>query len=140
MSYLLDTNVVSETRRRTPDPNMLAWFDAVDHRDLFVSVLTIGELTMGIERRRHTDPRTADALAHWLNGIETLFADQLVPIDAAIAATWGGLNAARPLPTIDSLLAATAIVKGLTLVTRNVKDVAETGVSILNPWQTGPDT
>ena len=134
MSYLLDTNVVSETRKRTPDTNVLAWFDAVDHRDLFVSVLTIGEMIMGIERRRRADPRAADALAHWLNGIESFFADRLVPIDAAIASTWGGLNAARTLPTIDSLLAATAIVKGLTLVTRNVKDVAGTGVSILNPW------
>ena len=134
MSFLLDTNVVSETRKRTPDRNVLAWFDDTDHQDLHVSVLTIGELTRGIARRRRRDPRSADSLEHWLRGIEELFSDRVIPIDASIATAWGNSDADQPLPVIDSLLAATAKVRGLTLVTRNVKDIEPTGVAWINPW------
>ena len=134
MSFLLDTNVVSETRKRTPDRNVLAWFDDTDQQDLHISVLTIGELTKGIARRRHRDPRSAAGLEHWLRGIEELFSDRVIPIDASIATAWGNLDAGRPLPVIDSLLAATAKVRGLTLVTRNVKDIEEAGVAYINPW------
>lgn len=134
MSFLLDTNVVSETRKRTPDRNVLAWFDDTDQQDLHISVLTIGELTKGIARRRHRDPRSAAGLEHWLRGIEELFSDRVIPIDASIATAWGNLDAGRPLPVIDSLLAATAKVRGFTLVTRNVKDIEPTGVPYINPW------
>ena len=134
MSFLLDTNVVSETRKRAPDRNVLAWFDDTDQQDLYISVLTIGELTKGIARRRHREPGAAAGLEHWLRGIEELFSDRVIPIDAPIATAWGRLNAGRPLPVIDSLLAATAEVRGFTLVTRNVKDIKETGVAYLNPW------
>ncbi len=134
MSFLLDTNVVSETRKRTPDRNVLAWFDDTDQQDLHISVLTIGELTKGIARRRHRDPRSAAGLEHWLRGIEELFSDRVIPIDASIATAWGNLDAGRPLPVIDSLLAATAKVRGFTLVTRNVKDIEPTGVPCINPW------
>ena len=134
MSFLLDTNVVSETRKRTPDRNVLAWFDDTDQQDLHISVLTIGELTKGIARRRHRDPRSAAGLEHWLRGIEELFSDRVIPIDASIATAWGNLDGGRPLPVIDSLLAATAKVRGFTLVTRNVKDIEPTGVAYINPW------
>ncbi len=134
MSFLLDTNVVSETRKRTPDRNVLAWFDDTDQQDLYISVLTIGELTKGIAQRRRRDPRSAAGLEHWLRGIEELFSDRVIPIDASIATAWGNLGAGRPLPVIDSLLAATAKVRGFTLVTRNVKDIEPTGVACLNPW------
>lgn len=134
MSFLLDTNVVSETRRRNPDAAVLAWLEPIDPKDLHVSVLTLGELAVGIARLRRKDPRAAAALDHWLSGIEDLFADRVIAIDATVAKAWGGLNAERPLPAILSLLAATAQVHGLALVTRNAKDVASTGVTVIDPW------
>ena len=134
MSFLLDTNVVSEIRNPNPDRNVLAWLEASDQRDLYISVLAIGELTKGIARRRRRDPRAAASLGHWLRGIDEMFSDRVIPIDASIATTWGNLNAERTLPVIDSLLAATAEVRGLTLVTRNVKDMEATGVGCINPW------
>ena len=134
MSFLLDTNVVSETRRRNPEPAVLVWLQACDPDDLYISVLTIGELTKGIARRRRRDPEAAASLAHWLRGIETLFSDRVIPIDATVATIWGDLNAERPLPVIDSLLAATALARGFTLVTRNVRDVASTGVPVIDLW------
>ncbi len=134
MSFLLDTNVVSETRKRYPDPKVLSWLQRVNQADLFISVLVIGELVKGIAQLRRRDPQAAASLEHWLRGIEQLFSDRIILIDASIAKTWGDLNADQPLSVIDSLLAATAKVRGLTLVTRNVKDVKVTGVSIINPW------
>ncbi len=134
MSFLLDTNVISETRKRNPDRNVLAWLQAADQAGLFISVLTIGELTKGIALHRRRDPGAAASLAHWLHGIEELFADRIILIDAPIARIWGELNVERPLPVIDSLLAATAKVRGFTLVTRNVKDVQSIGVAVVSPW------
>ena len=134
MSFLLDTNMISETRRRNPDTAVLAWLDPIDHKDLYISVLTLGELAIGIARLQRKDPSAAAALSHWLQGIEELFADRVIGIDATVAKAWGGLNADRPLPVIDSLLAATAKVHGFTLVTRKVKDVASTGVTVIDPW------
>ncbi len=134
MSFLLDTNVISETRKRNPDPNVLAWLQGADQKDLYVSVLTIGEPTKAIALHRRRDPGAAAGLAHWLRGIEELFADRIILIDAPIARTWGEVNAERPLPVVDSLLAATAKVRGFTLVSRNVKDVRSTGVVVVNPW------
>ncbi len=138
MSFLLDTNVVSETRKRSPDPRVLAWFEATDQQALHVSVLTIGELAKGIALQRRKDPQAAAGLDHWLRGIEELFSDRVIPIDGPIATAWGELNAERPLPVIDSLLAATAKVRGFTLVTRNVRDVESTGVPVVNPWDGRP--
>ena len=134
MSVLLDTNVVSETRKARPAPAVAAWHAAAAPGTLFVSVLTLGELDKGIARLRRRDPGGAAALAAWREGLETLFADRLLPIDAAVAARWGALNAARDLPVIDSLLAATALVHDLTLVTRNLGDVTGTGVRVVDPW------
>ena len=134
MSYLLDTNILSETRKWQPNPNVTAWIQETDQKDLYISVLTLGELTKGVARRHRTDPQAATSLRHWVNGIQTLFPDRVLPIDAHTATVWGELKAERPLLAIDSLLAATAKVHGFTLVTRNVGDIRSTGVPFINPW------
>jgi predicted nucleic acid-binding protein len=133
--YLLDTNVLSETRRIRPDNGVIAFLSAVDAASLFVSVLTLGELRKGVAAKRRTDPVAADRLGAWVDGIETDFADHIAPVDAGVARHWGELSAGRSLPVIDTLIAATAISRGLTLVTRNIRDVETTGVPFVNPWQ-----
>lgn len=135
--YLLDTNVISETRKIRADAAVTVFLGTADPAGLFVSVLTLGELRKGVAARRRSDPVAADQLGAWVDGIETIFADRLLPVDAAVARLWGELSAGRSLPVIDTLIAATAIASGLTLVTRNTRDVAATGVPLVNPWQTG---
>ena len=135
MKYLLDTNVVSETRRKSPNLNVMAWLDRADQSDLCLSVLTVGELIKGTALLRRTDPAGAASLEHWIRGLELFFADRILSIDTDIARMWGEISAPRPLPVIGALLAATAQVRGLTLVTRNIADVASTNVAWLNPWE-----
>ena len=101
---------------------------------LFLSVLVLGEIRQGIEQKRKRDAQSAHILELWLNGLETTFADRLLAIDSSVADAWGRLNALRPMPVADGLLAATALVHGLTLVTRNTDDFAKTRVSLLNPF------
>lgn len=134
MKYLLDTNILSETRKRKPAPEVLLWIDTAHQKDLFISVLTIGELVRGITQLRRTDPRAADSLGHWCQGIEKIFSNHIVDIDFSTAKIWGEMNSKRPYPVIDSLLAATALVHDMTLVTRNIKDIKDSGVTYLNPW------
>jgi predicted nucleic acid-binding protein len=134
VTYLLDTNVVSELRRRRPDPAVVAWYEGVAASELFLSVLTVGEIRRGVERLRLKDPTQAESLDRWLQGLCTTYRERIVPIDEPIAAEWGRINAPDPLPVIDSLLAATAIARGWTLVTRNVADVRRSGVSTLDPF------
>jgi predicted nucleic acid-binding protein len=132
--YLLDTNIVSETRKIRPAPGVTAFFATADAAALFVSVLTLGELRKGVAARRRIDPVSADRIGLWVDGIETGFADRVLLVDAAVARLWGELSAARSLPVVDALIAVTAITRGLTLVTRNTRDVAATGVALLDPW------
>lgn len=135
MSYLVDTNVVSELRKgRRCDPGVAAWFAETSARDIFLSALTVGEIRKGIENIRRRDEPTAAALEAWLGELLATHADRILPVDAVIAEQWGRFNVPDPLPVLDSLLAATASVHGLTLVTRNVKDVERTGVECLNPF------
>jgi predicted nucleic acid-binding protein len=134
VTYLLDTNVVSEVRKRRPDPRVLEWFDRTSGTELFLSVLVLGEIRQGVERRRRTDPRVAISLDEWLSELHRTFADRVLPITAEIADQWGELNVPDPVPTVDGLLAATALVHGLILVTRNTADVARTGVVTLDPF------
>jgi predicted nucleic acid-binding protein len=101
---------------------------------MFLSVLTLGELRKGAAARRQNDSAAADLLGDWVEGIETTFADRVLPVDAATARVWGELAARRTLPVIDTLIAATAIRHGLTLVTRNTRDVETTGVPFVDPW------
>ena len=135
--YLLDTNFISETRKIRSNAGVTAFLSATDTAGLFLSVLTLGELRKGVEAKRRTDSVTAASLGVWVDGIETTFADRVLPVDAAAARLWGELSASRSLPVVDTLIAATAITRGLTLVTRNTRDVAATGVLLLDPWQGG---
>lgn len=136
--FLLDTNVISELVRRRPEPSVTTWIDATDETLLHLSVLTIGEIRKGIVSLRDT-ARSA-ALGAWLDShLLIRFANRILPIDGAVADRWGRLSAKQesihsPIPVIDGLLAATALQYNLTLVTRNVKDVAGTGVPLFNPW------
>jgi len=135
MTLLLDTNVVSELRKRDPDRNVLAWYATVRSADLFLSVLTIGEIRLGIERLRRKDPAQADTIEQWLRGLHAGYRDHLIDVDAAVAEEWGRMNVPDPLPVIDGLLAASAKIRGWTLVTRNVNDLRASGVPLLNPFE-----
>jgi toxin FitB len=135
--YLLDTNFILETRKIRADAGVMAFLAAADNAGLFLSVLTLGELHKGLEARRRSDSVTAARLGAWVDGIETTFADRVLPVDGAVARLWGELSGRRSLPVIDTLIAATAITRGLTLVTRNTRGVAGTGVPLVDPWQGG---
>jgi predicted nucleic acid-binding protein len=132
--YLLDTNIISETRRKRPFEGVVDFLATADDEALFLSVVTLGELRKGLQAKRRTDPAVADELAGWVDGIEQLFADRILPIDVAAARLWGELSAARSAPVVDMLIAATAITRGLTLVTRNVRDFQVAGASLIDPW------
>jgi predicted nucleic acid-binding protein len=135
MSYLLDTNVVSEMTRRRPDQRVVRWLDSVPNTALHISVLTVGEIRSGVEVRQPSAKK--ERLRLWLEQeIPAWFEQRLLPVDAAVADRWGRLVAAarRPLPAIDSLLAATALVYGLRLATRNVKHFELPGLELINPW------
>jgi toxin FitB len=135
VSYLLDTNVISELRKGArAHPAVNRWFSAVDDADLFLSVLTVGEIRRGIEGVRRRDARAAAALNGWLRALVDGFESRILDIDRQIAEEWGRLNVPNPLPVIDGLLAATARVRGLSLVTRNTRHVAATGVTCINPF------
>jgi predicted nucleic acid-binding protein len=135
VKYLIDTNVISEVRKGSRcHPAVHAWWTSSAADEKFLSVLTICEIRKGIENVRRRDVRSAVALEKWLVGIIEDHADRILVVDLDIAEECGRLNAAGPLPVIDSLIAATAKVRGLTLVTRNVPDLARTGVDALNPW------
>jgi predicted nucleic acid-binding protein len=134
--YLLDTNLISETRKLRADAGVIAFLAAAGSAGLFLSVLTLGELRKGVEAKRRNDAATAARLDAWVDDIETTFADRVLPVDIAAARLWGELSVRR-LPEIDTLIAATAITRGLTLVTRNTGDVATTGVPLLDPWRDG---
>ena len=133
MSLLLDTNVVSEIRRGR-DPNVRAWAEAVKDVELHLSVLTLGEIRKGIELLRGRDPAQAEVFAGWLNDLRARFAERILAIDVRIAEEWGRLNAVATRNTVDSLIAATAHVHGLIVVTRNTSDFEGCGVPLLNPW------
>lgn len=136
MSYLLDTNVVSELRKKEPNPQVVQWFDAVDSADLYISVLVVGEIRKGIERlRRRGDSKQASMLDRWLGGLKDEFANRLVAVSAATCERWGALSARQPLTVVDGLLAATAIEHDLTLVTRERGALAATGAALLDPWK-----
>ncbi|HEX3554602.1 MAG TPA: type II toxin-antitoxin system VapC family toxin [Thermoanaerobaculia bacterium] len=135
MSYLVDTNVVSELRKgRRCDPGVAAWFAEISSEELFLSVLTLGEIRKGIESIRRRDQASAEVLERWLHELAATYADRILPVDQAIADQWGRFNVPDPLSMLDSLLAATASLHGMTLVTRNLKDVERTGVDCLNPF------
>jgi len=135
VKVLLDTNVVAELRKGArANPHVRSWFETLDPDAIVLSVLTIGEIRRGIESVRRRDAVTAKALERWLRRLVAEHGDRILPVDLPVTEVWGRLNVPDPLPVIDALLAATAKVHGLTLVTRNVKDVARTGVALMNPF------
>ncbi len=135
MAWLADTNVLSELRKgERCDTGVRAWYTNAQDADLFTSVLVIGEARRGIESVRRRDPVQAAVLDRWLLGLRGSMRDRVLPIDARVAERWGALNVPDPLPTVDGLLAATALVHDLTLVTRNTRDFVSTGVQILDPF------
>ena len=137
MKYLVDTNVISEIRKGARgNPGVVAWYATVTDEDLCLSVLVLGEIRKGVELKRRRDPAQADLLEAWLDQIKIAFGARALPVDATIIEAWGRMAAIRPIPipVVDGLLAATAKVHDLTLVTRNEADVADLGVKILNPF------
>ena len=135
MNYLIDTNVISELRKGNRcNRHVAAWFEAVDERELYLSVLVFGEVRRGIELVRQRDPSQAAAIEKWLAALKSGYAERILPIDGPVADEWGRMSAVRPVPVIDALLAATAKVNAMTLVTRNDSDIKGLGAEILNPF------
>ncbi|MFZ5476558.1 MAG: type II toxin-antitoxin system VapC family toxin [Myxococcota bacterium] len=138
MSFLVDTNVISELRKGPrADAGVRAWMAATPASSLWTSVLVLGELRRGVEAIRRRDPSSAESLSRWLEAQADALRDRTLAVDADVADRWGRLDVPVPLPTVDGLLAATAIVHDLTLVTRNTRDVARSGARVLNPFS-GP--
>lgn len=135
MSYLLDTNVLSEARKQSGNPKVRAWLASVKGSDLYLSVLVIGEIRQGIERLRRRDPAQAGVYEVWLSTLQRDYADRILPITAEIAEEWGRVAVPDPVPVVDGLIAATALVHGMTLVTRNTADLVRTGARLLNPFE-----
>ncbi len=136
--FLIDTVTLSELRRRERDPMVVAWFERQRTTDLFLSVISIGEIERGIARQRAIDPGFADALAAWLDRVLSLYGDRVVPFDLGTARRWGALSAALGNDRADLMIAATALEHGLTVVTRNVSDFGPTGVAVLDPFSRRP--
>jgi predicted nucleic acid-binding protein len=134
MKYLLDTNVVSEARRPRGDEGVKRWLSSAHVADLYMSVLVVGEIRRGIERLKRRDPVGAEVYETWLGTVLRDYADRILPVDAEIAEEWGRMSVLNPIPIMDGLMAATAKVRGMTLVTRNTADVERTGVRLLNPF------
>jgi hypothetical protein len=138
--FLLDTVVLSELRKppRQRNPHLLHWIEEVASQDLFVSVVTIGEIEHGIERQRRRDPAFAEKLAIWLDTVLRAYEGRIIPMDIAVARRWGRLSQQIGNMGLDMAIAATALEHGLTVVTRNMSDFAPTGVSVLDPFSSPP--
>jgi predicted nucleic acid-binding protein len=137
MSYLLDTNVISELVKQTPVQTVLSWVDAIDNEKLYISVITLGEIRKGVAGIQN--PRRQEQISHWLEiELPAYFEERILSIDTKVADMWGRLqskNKGYTLPAIDGLIAATAYVHGLKLVTRNTKDFINASIELINPWE-----
>ncbi|MDQ2084348.1 type II toxin-antitoxin system VapC family toxin [Xanthobacteraceae bacterium Astr-EGSB] len=133
--YLVDTNVISEARRGSPVA--LAWLRTVDPNSVYLSTLTLGEIMRGIALKQKSDPKAASHLAEWLRKIRHDHADRILPVTDQIAVEWGRMAAERPRGDVDGLIAATATVHDLVIVTRNIADFDDTGAAVVNPWDAG---
>jgi toxin FitB len=135
VKFLLDTNVISEIRKRErAHPNVARWVTRTPPKDIGTSVIVLAEIRRGIELKRRSDPEQAQSLDRWFTHMRARLGDGVLSIDEPVADAWALRSVPDPLPLIDGLLAATAKVHGLTLVTRNVGDVARTGISVFDPF------
>ena len=133
--FLVDTNVLSELRKEQRcDPGVRQWVEGTVPEELFVSVLVLGEIRQGIERIRARDQAQSRALEKWLLGLSTEFSDRILPVDERVADKWGRLGLQQPVPALDALLGATALVHGLTMVSRDEDGFRHTGARVLNPF------
>ena len=136
MSYLIDTNIISEVRKGDRcNQHVASWYASIDDAEIYLSVLVLGEIRTGIERARVKDPLKSKALERWLAAVQESFADRILPVDQMVADAWGRMNAKRSVSTVDALLAATAKVHRMTLATRNISHVADLGADIFNPFE-----
>ena len=139
MKFLLDTCVISEITRPKPSSKVIKWIKGEDENNFFISVLTVGEIHKGIEKL--TESKRKEELHNWVeNDLKERFWNRIIDIDLHVALQWGKIQgiaekAGKPMPAIDSLIAATSIAHHLTIVTRNTADMKESGVSLLNPWE-----
>lgn len=131
---LLDTVILSELRKRAPSAAVVNWLKAHEDHELFISVVSIGEIERGIEKRRRVDPAFAETLTQWLDDLLQFYADRILPITPGIARRWGALSARIGNESADLLIAATALNHGLTVATRNVRHFTPTGVATINPF------
>ena len=135
MRFLLDTNIISELRKRDrAHPNVARWVALTPVEEIGTSVIVLAEIRCGIELKRRRDPEQARSLYRWFGQMRRRLGDRVLSVDGPIADAWAVLGDPNPLPLIDGLLAATAKVHGLTLVTRNVDDFVRTGVSVVDPF------
>jgi len=133
--YLLDTMVLSDLRRSRRDRKLVGWFEQVRPTDVYLSVVTIGEVEKGIAKQQRLDPAFAQRLAAWLDGVLRYYATRILAIDLSIVRRWGRLSDAHGHAGADLLIAATAMEHGLAVVTRNVRHFEGTGVPLVNPFQ-----
>jgi predicted nucleic acid-binding protein len=134
MPYLLDTCIVSELRKPAVNHGVSAWMSGIKADEAFLSVLTLGEIRLGIELHRLKNPAAAGSLEKWLLGLEAHYAERILPITLRVADRWGRQPQSQRLPAIDGLIAATGLEHGLTVVTRNVTDFRRSGVNTLDPF------
>lgn len=134
MGFLIDSNILSELRKPKRAEQVAVWFRTVPPSELFTSVLVMAELRRGSLLIRRRDSASADKLDTWISDLWAAFEDRVLPVSSAVANRWAELMVPDPIPVIDGLLAATALVHDLTLVTRNTKDVIRTGVKVLDPF------
>ncbi|MGR6917041.1 PIN domain-containing protein [[Actinomadura] parvosata] len=135
VGYVLDTNIISEVRKPHGNSDVKEWVAASLGPTLYLSAMSIGEIRWGIEQRRRRDPQQALILERWLARLYASFGSRIIPVTADIAEEWGRLSNERPRGSSDMLIAATAKVHGWSVVTRNVKDFADTGVTVVNPFE-----
>jgi toxin FitB len=138
VKYLLDTNVHSEVRRPRGEANVKRWISSMPAGDLYISVLTLGEVRRGIGHLERRDRAQAEIYEAWLITVRRDYEDRILPVDAEAAEEWGRMNVPDPISIVDGLMAATARVKNMTFVTRNTSDLARTGVRLLNPFDHSP--
>ncbi len=133
--FLFDTNVLSETRKASPDQGVVRFISGVAREDFYTSAIVIAELRIGAERRTLTHPDEGESISQWIDGLERRFLHgRILVVDAKVASIYAKMQMQRDRPIMDTLIAATAIANGMVVVTRNVRDFVDLDVEVQNPW------